>query len=79
MTEIPIIDLTLTTAIKKLMDNVKNDIDQYNSMEQIADLVDDNKLAENKAYKNFLQSICDLLREKGYPQTAALFVMHWHL
>lgn len=79
MTELPIIDPTLTTAIKKLMDNIKNGIDQYNSMEQLADLVDDNKLAEKKAYKNLLQSICDLLREKGYPQTSARFVMHWHL
>jgi hypothetical protein len=79
MTELQIIDLTLVTSIKGLMDNIKNGMDRYNSMEQIADLVDDNKLAEKKAYKNLLQSICDLLREKGYHQTAILFTMHWHL
>ena len=79
MTELPTLDTALIGAIKTFMDYVKNDVDQYNSVEQIADLVDNNKLAEKGAYKPLLQSICTLLREKGYPQTAKLFGEHWHI
>jgi hypothetical protein len=79
MTELPVIDPVLLATIKNLMNNIKNNVDQYNSMEHIADLVDDNKLAENKAYKPLLQSICTLLQEKGYMQTAKLFLEHWSI
>jgi len=48
-------------------------------MEQIAELVYEHKLVEKKAYKTLLQFVCDLLREKGYPQTADSFVKHWRL
>ena len=61
------------------MDNIVNDIDRYNSTDQIVDLADEHKLAEKKAYIPLLQSVCNLLREKGYPQTAKLFMTHWRL
>ena len=79
MTELPMMDMAVVGSIKKLMDNIKNDLDQGNSMDDIADLVFEYKLNEKKAYKTLLQSVCDLLREKGYPQTADFFVKHWHL
>jgi hypothetical protein len=79
MTELPILDTTLVGAIKKLMDNIRNDVDQYSSMDQIADLVIENKLVRKKAYKPLLKSVCDLIQEKGYPQTAALLLKDWQL
>jgi len=79
MTEIPMLDMTVVEAIKKLMGNIKNDVDQYDSMDDIADMVFDHKLAEKKAYKSLLQSVCDLLLKKGYAQTSDFFVKHWHL
>jgi hypothetical protein len=79
MSELPTLDMAVVGDVKRLMDNIKDDVDQYNSMEQIADLVDEHKLTENKAYKTLLQSVCALLREKGYPQTADLFLEHWHI
>ena len=79
MTEFQILDTTVVSAVKNLRDNIKNDIDQFNSMEQIAELVYDHKLIGKNAYKTLLQSVCDLLREKGYTQTADFFVKHWQL
>ncbi|MEW6054450.1 MAG: hypothetical protein AB1552_11800 [Nitrospirota bacterium] len=79
MAELPTLDMSVVTTIKKLMDNIRNDIDAGNSMDDIADLVHDHRLTQKKAYKKLLQSICDLLREKGYPSTADFFAKLWHL
>jgi hypothetical protein len=79
MTELPMMDLTVVNAIKNLMDNIKNDIAPGNSMDDIADLVHDHKLIGKNSYKPLLRSICDLLREKGYPTTADFFTKHWRL
>ena len=79
MTEFQILDTTVVSAVKNLRDNIKNDIDQFNSMEQIAELVYDHKLIGENAYKKLLQSVCDLLRGKGYAQTADFFLKHWRL
>lgn len=79
MTELPMLDMTVVEAIKKLMGNIRNDVNQYDSMDDIADLVFDHTLAGKKAYKPLLQSVCDLLIEKGYAQTSDFFVKHWHL
>lgn len=79
MTELPMMDMAVVGAIKRLMDNIKNDIDAHNSVDQITDLVDDNKLVGKESYKPLLKSFCDLLREKGYPQTADFIVKQWRL
>jgi hypothetical protein len=79
MTELPILDASVVGAIKKLLDNIKNDIDPHNSADQITDLVEEHKLNEKKAYRPLLKSFSDLLREKGYPQTADFLVKQWHL
>ena len=79
MAELQVLDITVVNSIKKLMDNIRNDIDPGRSMDDIADLVYDNKLIKKTSYKPLLQSVCDLLREKGYPTTADFFANHWHL
>jgi hypothetical protein len=79
MTELPVMNIGVVNSIKKLMDNIKNDIDPGNSMDDIADMVHDNKLIGKNTYRPLLQSVCDLLREKGYPATADFFTKHWRL
>ena len=48
-------------------------------MDQIAEMVVEYKLADKKAYKPLLQSVCTLIREKGFPQTAAFAEKDWRL
>lgn len=79
MMELPILDPAVVDAIKQLRDNIKSDIDIYNSMDQITEMVVEYKLSEKKAYKPLLQSICNLIREKGFPQTAAFAEKDWRL
>jgi hypothetical protein len=79
MTELFTMDMAVVGAIKRLMDNIKNDVDTHDSVDQITDLVDDYKLVGKGGYKPLLTSFCDLLREKGYPQTADFLVKQWRL
>ncbi len=79
MTELPTLDMAVVGTIKKLIENIRNDIDAHDSADQITDMVDDCKLVGKEAYKPLLRSFCDLLREKGYPQTADFLVKQWHL
>ena len=79
MTQLPVMDLTLVDAIKKLMDNIRNDINAGSSMDDLADMVYDYKLEKTPTYRPLLQSICDLLKEKGYPATSDMFIKLWHL
>ena len=79
MAGLPVLDMTVVNEIKKLMDKIRDKIDPGSSMDDIADLVYDHKLAKMEAYKPLLNSICDLLREQGYPSTADFFFKHWKL
>jgi hypothetical protein len=79
MAELQVLDMTVVSSIKKLMDNIRNDIDAGTSMDDLADIVYDHKLMKKTPYKNLLKSVCDLLREKGYPTTADFFSSLWHL
>ena len=72
-------DMTVVEAIKKQIDNVKNDLDAHGSADRITDLVDDNKLIGKESYKPLLRSFCEVLREKGYPQTADFLIKQWRL
>jgi hypothetical protein len=78
MIELPMLD-PLVVELKRLIDNIKNDKDIYGSMDQIAEMVVEHKLAANKTYKPILQSVCTLIREKGFPQTAAFAEKDWRL
>ena len=79
MTGLPILDMSLVNVIKQLMENIKNDIDPHKSMDGIADLVEDNKLGRKDEYKPLLRSVCDVLREKGFPSTADFLIKQWRL
>ncbi len=79
MTGLPILDMSLVNVIKQLMENIKNDIDPHKSMDGIADLVEDNKLSMKDEYKPLLRSVCDVLREKGFPSTADFLIKQWRL
>jgi hypothetical protein len=79
MTELPILDPAIVGAIKSLLDNIKNDIDPHNSADQITNLVEEHKLETKTAYRPLLRSFSELLREKGYPQTADFISKQWHL
>jgi hypothetical protein len=78
MIELPMLD-PLVVELKRLIDNIKNDKDIYGSMDQIAEMVVEHKLADNKTFKPLLQSVCTLIREKGFPQTAAFAEKDWRL
>ena len=79
MTGLPILDMSLVNVIKQLMENIKNDIDPHKSMDGIADLVEDNTLSRKDEYKPLLRSVCDVLREKGFPSTADFLIKQWRL
>jgi hypothetical protein len=79
MTGLPILDMSLVTVIKKHMDEIKNDGDPHKHMDSITDLVQDNKLYKKEEYKPLLRSVCDLLREKGFPSTADFLTRQWFL
>ena len=79
MNELPILDATVVGAIKKLLDDIRNDIDPHYSADQITNLVEEHKLNDKKAYSPLLKSFTELLREKGFPQTADFLVKQWHL
>jgi hypothetical protein len=79
MTGLPTLDMALVKEIKRLLDNIKNDVDAHDSADGITDLVEEHKLDRNEAYRPLLKSFSDLLREKGYPQTADFLVKQWHL
>jgi hypothetical protein len=78
MIELPMLD-PLVVELKRLIDDIKNDKDIYGSMDQIAEMVVENKLAGKKAFRPLLQSVCTLIREKGFPQTAAFAEKDWRL
>jgi len=78
MIELPMLD-PLVVELKRLIDNIKNDKDIYGSMDQIAEMVVEHKLADKKTFKPLLQSVCTLIREKGFPQTAAFAEKDWRL
>jgi hypothetical protein len=78
MIELPVLD-PLIVELKRLINNIKNDADIYGSMDQIAEMVVEYKLSDKEVYKPLLQSACTLIREKGFPQTAAFAEKNWRL
>ena len=69
----------LIVELKRLINNIKNDQDIYGSMDQIAEMVVEHKLADKETFRPLLQSVCTLIREKGFPQTAAFAEKDWRL
>ena len=61
------------------IENIRNDLDPYGNADGITDLVEDHHLSVREDVKPLLKSFCDLLREKGYPDTATFMSKQWHI
>jgi len=61
------------------IENIRNDLDPYENADGITDLVEDNHLSGREDFKPLLKSFCDLLKEKGYPDTSAFLSKQWHI
>ena len=70
---------TIVETIKIFIENIKENFNPHESADKIVDLVDEYKLAKREDFKPLLKSFCDLLREKGYPDTSNFIVKQWHL
>jgi hypothetical protein len=61
------------------IENIRNDLDPYGNADAITDLVEDNHLSGREDFKPLLKSFCDLLNEKGYPDTSRFIANQWHI
>ena len=61
------------------IENIRNDLDPHENADCITDLVEDHHLSGREDFKALLKSFCDLLKEKGYPDTSAFIAKQWHI
>ena len=61
------------------IDNIRNDIEPYANADWITDLVEDHHLSRREDFKPMLRTFCDVLKEKGYPDTSAFMSKQWKL
>jgi hypothetical protein len=71
--------LESTEEMKKLIANIKNNLDLYESADKFVKVVEKNKLDQKEDFKPLLLSFCDALREKGYPVMSETFAEKWHI
>jgi hypothetical protein len=71
--------LESTEEMKKLIANIKNNLDLYESADNFVKVVEKNKLDQKEDFKPLLLSFCDALREKGYPVMSETFAEKWHI
>jgi hypothetical protein len=65
--------------MKKLIENIKNNFDLYESAEKFVKVVEKNKLDQEGEFTPLLLSFCDALREKGYPIISETFAEKWRI
>jgi hypothetical protein len=70
---------SMLEEIKIRIENIRNDLDTDENADGITDLVEDNHLSDREDFKPLLKSFCDLLKEKGYPDTSAFISKQWHI
>ena len=68
-----------TEEMKKLIENIKNNLDFYESAEKFVKVVEKNKLEQREDLIPLLRSFCDVLREKGYPVMSENFAEKWRI
>jgi len=61
------------------IENIRNDLDPYENADYITDLVEDHHLSGREDFKPLLKSFCDLLKEKGYPDTSKFIAKQWNI
>jgi hypothetical protein len=71
--------LESTEEMKKLIANIKNNLDLYESADKFVKVVEKNKLDQKEDFIPLLLSFCDALREKGYPVMSETFAEKWHI
>ena len=69
----------LLEEIEIRIENIRNDLDPYENADRISDLVEDHHLSGREDFNPLLKSFCDLLKEKGYPDTSAFISKQWHI
>ncbi|MCJ7484480.1 MAG: hypothetical protein MUO31_16140 [Thermodesulfovibrionales bacterium] len=65
--------------MKKLIANIKNNLDLYESADKFVKVVEKNNLDQKEDFIPLLLSFCDALREKGYPVMSETFAEKWHM
>jgi hypothetical protein len=65
--------------IKKIIEDIKNDSNLYEDTDKLVNLVNLYNLDQMDDCKPLLKSFCDLLQEKGYPDTSEILSEKWHL
>lgn len=68
-----------TEEMKKLIENIKSNIDFYESAENFVKVVEKNKIEQREDVIPLLRSFCEALREKGYPVISETFAEKWHI
>jgi|MudIll2142460700_1097286.scaffolds.fasta_scaffold93303_3 hypothetical protein len=68
-----------TEELKKLIENIQNNLDLYESAEKFVKVVEMNKLDQKEEFTPLLLSFCAALREKGYPVVSDTFAEKWHI
>ena len=69
----------LMEEMGKFIENIKNNIDLYESSDRFVNIVEKNQLEQKEAFKPLLRSFCSALREKGYPVVSDSFAEKWHV
>ena len=75
-------DAEVTRILEEMeirIDNIRNNRDPYANADWITDTVEDHKLSGREDFKPLLKSFCDVLKEKGYPDTSAFLSKQWKL
>jgi len=65
--------------LQKLIENIENNVDLYESVEKFVKVVEKNNLHQQETCASLLLSFCDVLREKGYPVVSETFAEKWHI
>ena len=68
-----------TEEMKKLIENIRNNLHLHESAEKFVEVVEKNKLDQREDFTPLLLSFCDALRERGYPVMSETFAEKWHI
>ena len=80
MSELPENELeSRVEEIKKIIEDIKNDLNLYEDTDKLVNLVNLYNLYQLDDCKPLLKSFCELLKEKGYPDTSEGLSEKWHL
>ena len=80
MSELPENELaSKVDEIKKIVEDIKNDSNLYEDTDKLVNFVNLYNLDQQEACKPLLKSFCELLKDKGYPDTSEILSEKWNL